>query len=385
MIASAARRPLPHTARLALGATLAGLLAACGGPARTAPTPRTSADEIPVDPVALRRFEAGVAAMAGGDAGARERAKQEFRAAVQLDSKLWEAWHNLGVVEFTGGDDEAAVTALSRTLEINPKYRPSRITRAEAYRREGKLKRARTDYQRALTQDPEDRATAARLASLLREAGLYEDALDRIRETLRVVGPSADIYVELALIYMAQHRQELAELVLRKATQLDADAPAIYNTLALLALERGNAQLAFERFDHATSLDPNYLAARFNKASVLLDAGDYASAKRELDIVAGKSSGDPAEDLATLVSLGVAHRGLGELAEARKCWEQVVRDAPARDPSRADALYDLAILALDFEENEKEAAAALDRYLSEAPENHPKRQEAVERRKEVAP
>jgi tetratricopeptide (TPR) repeat protein len=383
VIAERARRG--RWPRLVAGAALALWATACGTPARPAARPRPRAELPPVDPLAQRRFDAGVEAMAGGDPAGRARAKEAFRAAVERDGKLWEAWHNLGVIAFADGDDRAAAEALSRALAINPAHAPSRVARAEAYRRAGRIDPARADYERALTEDPEDRATAARLASLLRETRRYDDALDRIRETLRVVGPSAEIYVELALIYLAQGRQELADLVLRKAAQLDAEVPAIHNAMALLALERGDAQLAFESFDRATSLDPHYQAARFNKASVLLDAGDYASARRELELVVGSGNGEREVDFAALVALGVACRGLGELAEARARWESVVRDAPIHDPARADALFDLAVLALDFEQDEKQAAAALDRYLSEAPTDHPKRQEAAERRKEIAP
>jgi len=64
--------------------------------------------------------------------------------------------------------------------------------------------------------------------------------------------------------------------VLAKALELDAKDPAIYNAFALLAMKQGKAQEAFLRFEQAVEIDANYIDARFNKASVLLDAGDYA-------------------------------------------------------------------------------------------------------------
>ena len=80
--------------------------------------------------------------------------------------------------------------------------------------------------------------------------------------------------------------------MLAKALELDAKDPAIYNALALLAQRQGKAQEAFERFDQAASLDANYIDARFNKASVLLDAGDYARAKVELSAIVEKRPDD---------------------------------------------------------------------------------------------
>jgi Tfp pilus assembly protein PilF len=189
------------------------------------------------------------------------------------------------------------------------------------------------------------------------------------------------VYVELSLIYLAQGRSELAALVVGKAADLDNKQPAIYNAMALLALEKGEDQLAFERFDHATSLDPNYMDARFNKASVLLDAGDYTRAKNELTVVVERQ----ADDYAAQVALGVAHRGLREYDQARAVWERVVKAAPRSSPSYGDALFDLAVLEMDHIQDDKAAAAALDRYLQSSVSSHPKRTEAEERKKELGP
>jgi tetratricopeptide (TPR) repeat protein len=357
--------------------------AACSGSAtrRTAGGTFEQVVLPPVEPEALREFDAGMRAVRLGGPESHEKARERFEAAVELDGKLWEAWYNLGVLDSRDGHDGAAAASFSHALEVNPAHRDARLGRAEAYRRAGNQSKARADYQRALEQDPEDRAASARLASLLREAGKYEEALDVIREALRNAGADADVYVELSLIYLAQGRSELAALVVRKAADLDDTQPAIHNAMALLALEKGEDQLAFERFDHATSLDPTYMDARFNKASVLLDAGDYARAKNELTVVVERQP----DDYAARVSLGVAHRGLKEYDRARASWERVVKTAPRSSPSHGNALYDLAVLEMDHLQDDEAALAALDRYLQESVASHPKRNEAEERKKELGP
>lgn len=335
----------------------------------------------PVKPEALREFDAGMRALRLGGPAAYEKARDRLERAVELDGKLWEAWHNLGVIAADYGDDSKAISAFSKAVEHNPGSRDSLLGRAEAHRREGDTGKAKDDYQRLLDDDPEDRVTAARLASLLRQSKQYEEALDTIREALRNAGASAGLYVELALVYLAQGRPELADLVLRKAADLDAEQPAIYNAMALLALEKGQDQRAFELFDRATSLDPEYMDARFNKASVLLDAGDFARAKAELETVVENDE----NDYAARVSLGVAQRGLKQLDEARSTWERVVKSAPRRAPAHGDALYNLAILEMDHLQNDKAAIEALDRYLQKSRRGHSKRSEAEQRKKELGP
>jgi tetratricopeptide (TPR) repeat protein len=387
---------MSRRALLLIGAVLLAA-AGCGGGAtrqRAAETRAGGKAEQPrLPPVtaeAMSAFDEGMRWMRAAEKkNARERgealdkAAAAFRRAVETDTKVWEAWHNLGVIHFADGDDDAAAEAFGKALEVNPAHMASLLGRAEAHRRAGRTREARTDYESAVSQSPPDsplrRDATARLASLLREAKAYDDALGVIRDTLRTSGANATVYVELGMIYMAQNRQDLAALVLGKAAELDPKEPSIYNAYALLALSQGRSQEAFERFDQATSLDPSYLDARFNKASVLLDAGDYGRAKQELTAVATQNP----EDMGAQVALGVAHRGLGEYDQAKSIWEKVVQEAPRRSRARGDALFNIAVLQMTFLEDEKGAAASFDRFLQEAPRNHPKRKAAEEKKKEL--
>jgi tetratricopeptide (TPR) repeat protein len=213
----------------------------------------------------------------------------------------------------------------------------------------------------------------------LREAGDYDDAVTVLRDTVRLSGASSKIYTELGLIYTQQKRHELAQLVLQKAIELDAKDPGIYNALAILALRLGKAQEAFQLFDQAVLLDAGFFDARFNKASVLLDAGDYERAKTELVAIVKKRD----DDYAALVALGVAQRGLKEHEAAKKTWDRVVKEAPKRSSARADAMFDLALLKAEFLNDREGGKADLDRYLQEAPTGHEKRKAAEEKRKEL--
>ncbi len=361
------------------------LVGACGSnsASRIGPQGRRVNRLDPVNPKAAKEFEAAMRALRLKGPEANATAKVRLQAALEIDGKLWEAWHNLGVIAFEDGDDTAAVEAFGKALAINVDHVPILLARAEAHRRAGHTKDARTDYESALRfsdeDDPNRRDAAARLASLLRDGGNYDDAVNVLRDTVRLNGASAGIYVELGLIYIQQQRLELAQLVLSKAAELDAKDPSVFNALALLALRQGKAQDAFDRFDHAVSLDAGYIDARFNKASVLLDAGDYGRAKTELLAIVERVP----DDYAARVALGVAYRGLKEFKDAKATWERVISSAPKRSIARADAMYDLALLELDFIQDQTAGKAALERYLQEAPSNHSKRQAADEKRKDI--
>jgi tetratricopeptide (TPR) repeat protein len=337
----------------------------------------------PVKPEAMKEFDKALRAMRLGGPEAIETARDRFEEAARLDPTLWEAWYDLGVLDFDDGDDDGAIDAFSHALKIDPAHTPSRIGRAQASARAGKTDDARDDFKQSLSElsddDPRRADVSARLASLLRNAKKYDDAIDVLRDTLRLQGATSRIYTELGLIYLAEERADLAELVLARALELDSKDPAAHNALALLFQQQGKAQEAFDQFDLATSLDPDYLEARFNKGSVLLDAGDYARAKQELAIVVDKEP----EDWAAQVAYGLALRGLKDWKGAKSTWDKVIKNAPRRSWARSDALYDLVILKAYFTEDLEGAKADLERYLQDAPTSHPKRQEAEQKRKEL--
>jgi len=378
-------------------------MAACGGNAagRITPGQREKVKLDPVNPKALKDFEAAMRAMRVGGPEASETAKARLKDAIAKDGKLWEAWHNLGIIAFQDGEDAGAIDAFNHALQINKGHAETLLARAEANRHAGNKKEARTDYEAALRGSDEDdpirRDAAARLASLLRDFGDYDDAVAVLRDTVRLSGINAKIYTELGVIYILQKRPELAQLVLQKALEIDeADfkakseakteggAPpkrdaAIYNALALLAMKQGKAQEAFQRFEQAVQIDENYVDARFSKASVLLDAGDYERAKAELVIVVEKRP----DDHAAQVSLGICQRGLKQFADAKKTWDKVIKEAPKRSDARADAIWNEFVLKLDFMNDLPGAKAELERYMQEAPSNHAKRQAAEDKRKEL--
>src|SRR5262249_10670074 len=281
-----------------------------------------------------------------------------------------------GVPRCRLGDARGAIAALSKAIELAPSDKNARLARAEASRRMRKFGDARCDYEAVFTKDPNDLGARLRYASLLRESGDTDGSIKAVREVLKRNAQGkdlADANVELGLDYLAANRHELADLVLNKAAQVDPKNPRVWNALGLLALKEGKDQEAFQRLDHATDIDPTFRDARFNKATVLLDAGDYAQARAEL--TAALRGQEDGADLDALVALGVAFRGLGDYPQAKATWDRVLRVAPMQP----DALYDMAVLQMDFLKDEGKARDFLERFISTAPDEHPQKKDAQQR------
>jgi tetratricopeptide (TPR) repeat protein len=358
-----------------------------GGCAHKAPAPGSAAAN-PIAPVALPKtspeaqaaFDEGVRTMRTGRKHYKE-ALASLQRATQLDGRLYEAWHDMGVVETALGNFDAAVDDFKRALDIQPGARQTVLAYGESLRRSHNGKKAGEVYARWLNSDPNDFEMRARYSQVLREAGT--DSLDESLEQARLlltesggdVSHTVVAYNALALTYYKMGKFELAETALHKAADLDPKSAFVWNNLGLVAFERGHDQEAFLDFQKASELDPKYVQARLNKAVVYLDCGDYKRARADLE----KAVEIDPNDAESQVALGVASRGDGKLDEARKAYERALDIEPDYPP----ALYDLGVLYMDFDKDPAKAKTFLTQYMQAVGKDDARHADAESRLKEL--
>jgi len=366
--------------------SLAGALAAVAGCGSHAASHGQSAR--PTAPVALPRanpgaaseFDQGVVVMKLGRKHYKD-ARQHFAKAVALDGKLFEAWHDLGVVETGLGNYDKAVDDFEKALDVQPGSRKTILAYGESLRRAHRPQKAVKVYAKWLEGEPGDAEMRSRYGQVLREAGDLEASLEQARQLLSQgssgenVGKTVIAYNALGLTYYKMGKLDLAETAFRKAAELDAQSAFVWNNLGLVAFERGHDQEAFLNFQKASELDPKYVQARLNKAVVYLDCGDYKHAREEL---AEAVRIDP-NDAEAEVALGVAARGAGRLDEARRAYERALDI----EDDYAPALFNLGVLYMDFDKDPAKAKAFLTQYAQSGDATDAKRQEAEARLKEL--
>ncbi|MBK8719909.1 MAG: tetratricopeptide repeat protein [Deltaproteobacteria bacterium] len=163
---------------IVLAALLGAGLPACG---RRTPT-NTVAPTTAVSATARQRFDAGVGKL---DAGANEYddAIAQFKAAIALEPKLWEAWLDIGVIELRRARLGEAAKALEASLAI---YASPEALDAlgEVYLRQNKAKQALALYERALREHPDDLRVRNALAVTLRRVGRLDEAEAECRAIL---------------------------------------------------------------------------------------------------------------------------------------------------------------------------------------------------------
>lgn len=133
-------------------------------PARLAQMIRLELEGKPVpppppvlSPAAEARWTAGIAAFEKGDL---ERAITEMEAGVAIDPDAFEMHYHLGLLHGRRDDLFAAIRALDRAVELQPKSFAALKNLAVVCQRAGLRRRARDSWERALSAAPDD-ATAA--------------------------------------------------------------------------------------------------------------------------------------------------------------------------------------------------------------------------------
>jgi len=348
--------------------------------------PPPGAPSSPIAVVALPKttneaqaaFDEGVRVMKLGRKHYKQ-ARESFTKATQIDGRLFEAWHDLGVIETALGNYDKAVDDFERAMNIQPGSRKTVLAYGESLRRAHRPKKAAGVYAKWLTSDANDAEMRARYGQVLREAGDLEEALEQARLLLSYGGENTAqtviAYNALGLTYYKMGKLDLAETALKKAADLDAKSAFVWNNLGLVAFDRGHDQEAFLDFQKASELDPKYVQARLNKAVVYLDCGDYKRARAELE----KAVEIDPNDADAQVALGVAARGDGKLDLARKAYERALDIEPDYPP----ALYNLGVLYMDFDKDAVKAKDYLTQFTKNVDQTDPKRPDAEARLKEL--
>jgi tetratricopeptide (TPR) repeat protein len=317
------------------------------------------------DDRAMRAFVEGAEQLARGTPKSLTRAKEQLTQALELNPNLWEAHYDLGLTQRRLGALDAARPSLERAHQLAPDAAEPLFALADVAVALNDRDAAASYLEQYLQREPANIDAKLALAAVERERGKLDRALALAREVLVKDPRAIKALSEVGRIYRTREEYEVAELVLEKARALAEGSALVFNELGLLALARGDTQLAFTHFGKAEQLDPHFLPAHLNQGSVLLRAGDYEGAERAYKAAVHERE-DPAAALLredALIGLGIAQRGQGKYREARATYEKVL-DA---HPSQLAALYDLAVLLADFMDQRKAALPLFERYLATAP------------------
>jgi superkiller protein 3 len=242
------------------------------------------------------------------------------------------------------GQDEDAVAAARRAVELQPDQAKAHQVLGWAIYRSGHFARAADQLAHAVSLDPHDPVShVMRAEALLRmrsgarvrrriDAALVAEALTHAAEAVRLRPSAAGGYLVHAKACLAEHDPAGARRWAEQALSVQPDNPIAHQILGLAAQQRGDVRSAADHFVDAGKLDP-----RSDKAITLLRG---LRTRLPIGIVvllvaargASASRAAAAAVFVIFVLVVIGHRAYGGW-NARRQMSERAREALARDRS----------------------------------------------------
>lgn len=137
--------------------------------------------------------------------------------------------------------------------------------------------------------------------------------------------------------------------------EMNQQVGLVYNTLALIELERKNVTGAIGNFKAAITRDPDLMEARMNLAAIALNFRDYTTAEENFRLV-WKAQPTNYE---AVIGLGVALRGNKKAEEA----EQTYVAAQKIDANNPKSYFNLGLLYQDYKGGQKPELQKAQQYF----------------------
>ena len=327
----------------------------------------------PANPIAVQRMVEGVTA--AKDPRMQPRAIALLREAISIDPNLWEARFDLGVVLANQGDLANAEEQLRAAAKIAVEREEVAVALAEVRRRRGSNKDAASSLEDFVKDHPSALEARTLLVAALRDSGQHERAIQNAREVLVRKPGDATALSELALCHLGKGERDTAQLLVKQALDVNAKSAIAHRVQGLVFLGGGDDAQAFQAFSKAAQEDPRDTTSRLNMGAVLLRAGAYVKAAEQYKSALAAAPDEPA----ARIGLAAALRGESEggknaklLDEAKALLEKVIES----DPHNVAANFNLGVLYADSLKKPGEAKPFFERFLDDAPKDHPSRPEA---------
>lgn len=194
------------------------------------------------------------------------------------------------------------------------------LERAVRYHRRGELKRAEGIYRKILKSKPGHPDALHLLGCIELKRNNRERAVRLMREAIDKAPTIALYHENLAEAYLKGGQTDLAESECRLALRFDMNRHQAMNRLGLIALERGEYDDALHCFSQALHIKGDYAEAILNLSVALNRVGDHDLAGKYCGLLLRLEPRNPK----AWINLGMAHKGMGRLREAKEAFSQAL-------------------------------------------------------------
>ncbi|MGB9093731.1 MAG: tetratricopeptide repeat protein [Gallionella sp.] len=232
--------------------------------------------------------------------------------------------------EAKNSDDEAI--AYYRQIRDGDFLVPAQIRTAYLLGKHGHLAEARQVLHEIQPADDQQRAKLAMIeAQLLREAGQFDEAYRVLNQALEKQPEEIDLLYDTAMMADKIGKPGVFEELMRKLIRIKPDYAQAYNALGYGMLERN------ERIPEAMGLVEKALQLAPNDPSIMdsVGWGYYRSGKLDESVKMLRRAYSSNPDPEIAAHLGEVLWMRGDKDEAKKIWQDSLKDHPGNEPLQA--------------------------------------------------
>jgi len=214
-------------------------------------------------------------------AGRSAEARALYQEILNANPDHADALHLLGLSSFDQGRYEESLALIGRAIERNPSAAGYHNNLGNVLQQLRRFPEALLCYERALQLEPNYAEAYSNLGAALDDLGRTAEALDCFRQALELKPDHPDSYNNLGNSFRSLNLLEDAVACYKQAIQLRPGHPDAWNNLGGALAEQGYFLNAMQCYDHVLSVHPANAKAHWNRALVLLTAGNFEEGWQE--------------------------------------------------------------------------------------------------------
>ncbi|CAG4988539.1 unnamed protein product [Parnassius apollo] len=205
-----------------------------------------------------------------------------FEAAVQQQPTSAEAWFFLGTTQAENEQDPLAITALKKSLKIDPRQLEAYITLAAAYTNEDMPKFAFIALYNWLNASPKYSDLIPRDIDIqkldLKELESHVKSLYLKAAQLNPFQIDPDVQNALGVIFNISHEYDKAVDCFQTAIMVSNDNAKLWNRLGATLANSNRSEEAVNAYHEALNIEPGFIRARYNVGVTCMNLGVHKQA-----------------------------------------------------------------------------------------------------------
>jgi len=267
----------------------------------------------------------------------------------------------MGSVLFAQDKKQEAFTELNHAVELNPNRVESYLSLARFYVQTKEIATAEATYQRAISVSNGSAMAHYEYGKFLVGAQRLDQAEAEFQKAVQAEPQNRDAQFILASFYLVNKQFDKAEAAYKALAELDKDKPEGRSILGDFYSSVGRLDEAIAIYREVIAKSPEYTQAHYRLAEIMLNRGDLAGAKNEVETVL-KGEAKDRQALILRARIGMQSGQTSDLKVAVEDLREVLRQEPN---SRAGLFF---MAEANFRLNQIDQARA---FASDLTRNYP--------------